>query len=446
MKIRTVEELCEIFWQMEVNEDLLHWEICGVKAWQANRASIIARIAAKLGIVDDVPVKKNVNRTALLKRTLSALKGAVFYNPFVIKSKVDTIILESQRYKNVDGENLDIYTYTLEDELTRGGKKVLLLDQSVDGAHNKSPNKKRKYLDVMEIVEAIMLRVYRPKISEEQKLERRRIIEYVKKNTGVKISLATEAQIIRFKTRYHFYDILFSFLKPEVVYCICSYGGLAPMIKAAKDNKIEVIELQHGNFSKYSLGYSYPNNRDDNDIDYFPNKFYVWSDYWLNRVEMPIGKEKIVPYGFGYMKRRKEKYKYHKKEKNQIVILSQWTIATGLADTIYREINRLEHCQIKYKLHPAEYGFWHKTASLVELSKRDNVEIVQDGDLYEIFATSQYQIGVNSTALYEGLEFDLTTVIVDIPGMVKEEDLIEQKKAITFDEFLMRIDKNGANQ
>ncbi len=66
--------------------------------------------------------------------------------------------------------------------------------------------------------------------------------------------------------------------------------GRGELIKAANDLNIEIIELQHGTYSKYHLGYSFPNNNNNNKHTYFPTKFYVWNKYWkdLNKLSNTI--------------------------------------------------------------------------------------------------------------------------------------------------------------
>jgi hypothetical protein len=49
--------------------------------------------------------------------------------------------------------------------------------------------------------------------------------------------------------------------------------------------------------------------------------------------------------------------------------------------------------------------------------------------LYKLFAESETQVGVYSTAVYEGLAFDLDTYILDAPGSSRMEHLIEQGAA-----------------
>ena len=59
-----------------------------------------------------------------------------------------------------------------------------------------------------------------------------------------------EKEIRRFQLEKDFYHRLIVNKKPREIYCVNSYGGLAPMIDAAKDAGVTVIELQHGTVSK----------------------------------------------------------------------------------------------------------------------------------------------------------------------------------------------------
>ena len=69
-------------------------------------------------------------------------------------------------------------------------------------------------------------------------------------------SLFREA-IIDYNTRYKYYFDLFEKSDIEKIIMLVAYG-LGSILKAAKDNGIEVIEFQHGIFNKYHLGYSFP--------------------------------------------------------------------------------------------------------------------------------------------------------------------------------------------
>ena len=84
---------------------------------------------------------------------------------------------------------------------------------------------------------------------------------------------------------------------------------------------------------------------------------------------------------------------------------------------------------IFYKLHPGEYGRFKLYPAYIDLSKYKNVKFVEDVDLYSLLASSEYHVGVFSTALYEGMEFGCKTLILDLPGIEYVTDLLTTGKA-----------------
>jgi UDP-N-acetylglucosamine transferase subunit ALG13 len=200
------------------------------------------------------------------------------------------------------------------------------------------------------------------------------------------------------------------------------------LVAAAKANNIEVIEIQHGTISPYHLGYNFPNC--EHELDYFPDTFYSFGDYWSEIVDFPIDKKKVILYGFPYMKTRKAKYKNIKKKEKQILFISQGAIGKELARFAYDAAQILKDYSIVYKLHPGEYDRWEKEyKELVLANKLDNFEIVDNNkiELYNYFAESEYLVGVFSTAIYEGLAFDCKTILVDLPGIEYMKYLIEKE-------------------
>jgi hypothetical protein len=81
--------------------------------------------------------------------------------------------------------------------------------------------------------------------------------------------------------------------------------------------------------------------------------------------------------------------------------------------------------KIVYKLHPGEYARWKKEYPwLVDA----DIKVIEDDSvsLYQLFAESKIQIGVNSTAIYEGLSFGLRTFVLNLPGVEYMEDLAKE--------------------
>ena len=208
--------------------------------------------------------------------------------------------------------------------------------------------------------------------------------------------------------------------KPKAIYVIVSYGK-AELIKVAKELNIPVIELQHGTFSKYHLGYSFPQHKN---LDYFPDQFWVWNEYWQNLIKLPIAKENIKVFPFQYMEKLKLKYKLQK-IKNQLVVLGQGGVTDNIAKKIINHLEYFNKFNIVLKLHPEEYGKSHLYQNLQKLRKLHKIDILEDVDLYQLLAESEYQAGVFSTALYEGVEFGCKTILFNLPGIEYMEKFIE---------------------
>ena len=65
---------------------------------------------------------------------------------------------------------------------------------------------------------------------------------------------------------------------------------------------------------------------------------------------------------------------------------------------------------------------------LVEADKNPNFTVIDNSQtpLYKLLAESKYLIGAFSTAIYEGLQFDCISFIVDLPGVESLETLIDK--------------------
>jgi hypothetical protein len=441
LKIATVKELCEVIWEAERRFDLLSWKVNGVHLWQAKRMAFYYSLAQKACVLE-LPQRKPISGYLdRLKMWASLLRGAVLYNPLVGGEQLGALIFETQRHQQVGGENLDIFTCHLAQDLGEKEISFHLLDRFYNGRHRKQRHSSRRYLDYMDLKVAIGTRIGRCQVPEADTRKIEEIESYFEKEIGVYANLFDNHQraLHRFLLRYEFFRHLFKLREPKEIYCVDSFSGLAPMIKAAKEMALPVIELQHGTFSKYHLGYSFPDWPQGKQLPYFPNKFYVWNKYWKDKIQLPIDNDNVVCYGNKFFDQQKSKYGEIEKKKGQIVVISQGVIGGRLSSLILEHAGKLSSHKIVYKLHPGEYDRWRDYESLVVLSKMENVEIATECDLYRVFAQSEYQIGVFSTAIYEGMAFGVKTVLAQLPGIEYMEDMLKDNTAITFDQFIENL-------
>jgi hypothetical protein len=212
-------------------------------------------------------------------------------------------------------------------------------------------------------------------------------------------------------------------IDPEVAVLTSSYNGRETFVEACQAEDVPVVELQHGVVTSYHMGYSYP--YDDKNV--FPDYFFSFGDYWSEAVDLPLPDENVIPIGYPFLETRAAEYRSIETER-QIVVISQPPYGESLSRfaVALSESAAIDEAVV-YKLHPKEYADWkkrypHLVGSAVEVS-------AGEPPLYELFAESHAQVGVDSTALYEGLRFELDTYILDEAGSVQMEYLLSNSHA-----------------
>ena len=208
---------------------------------------------------------------------------------------------------------------------------------------------------------------------------------------------------------------------PKVIVLVTGYGK-QNLIEAAKRLRIPVVELQHGVIYPMHLAYNYPTSYIPTSV--FPDYILVWGDYWKESADFPLESDRIVSVGYPYMNLQKEKYSKIQRKK-QILFISQGGLGSSISNFA---VNLFEHLgkdyEIVYKLHPGEWHNWRqKYPELVDsgLTVLDTASEI----LYKLFAESMIQIGVSSTAIYEGLAFGLRTFLIDTISVEFMNRLVE---------------------
>jgi len=422
----SIEEHCNFVLYLEYKYNLLDFEIDGVKIWQYLRVELDYKLAQEVGLYEQPHTI--LSRKSKIQSLLRYLKNTLFDNIFTLK-KAKTIIFADPRVVEIDGEYIDIYTKYLIDEL-EDKETILEIEYPYLGKHEKKRQKYTNYADWIILLSQINLFFEKVEITSSQYQRVQLIEDEINSFYHSNINLIDffKPRIKRFKATYKVYQKVFKTVNPNRIFLTNSYGK-APLIKSAKDNNIEVIELQHGILGKYHMGYSFPNR--DRELDYFPDKLYVWNSFWKELVSLPISDENIVVDTFRYYNYQKNIYSKVKRKENQVLVLSQGALGNAIAEAILRNYDRFSTHEIFYKLHPGEYDRWESYKALVELNKFENVKIVKnDYPLYYLFATSAIQIGVFSTAIYEGIEFGCHTILLNLTGIEYIQQLIELKDEI----------------
>jgi rRNA-processing protein FCF1 len=256
-------------------------------------------------------------------------------------------------------------------------------------------------------------------------------------NVGIDvIARAQEAIHIR-NTTLPLYERLLNRIRPEVVVIVVSYGK-ETLIEACKRNGIPVVELQHGVIYDFHFGYSYPEGETKTT---FPDYLLTFGEFWNETARYPIPDKQVISVGYPYLETRLKTYE-NVENVPQLLFISQGTIGEQLSKfaLAVHESDEVNH-EVVYKLHPGEYDRWENEYPW--LAKSD-VRVIEESTppLYRLFAESSAQIGVGSTAIYEGLCFDLQTFVFDTDGADVLRPLVDSETAVvveTVDELAMSL-------
>lgn len=429
--MKSVKELCEVIWCLEAKYSLLDFEIDGVKPWQFRRLQLYFVLSEKADVLEQSQPKLSALR--MVASLFMLVKNSFLNNPFLAK-KTEIVIFPHERSKLVNNEHIDIYTHYLKKDLNDNNISYTEMERPFLAEHIRKKDSNKRYLDFIILLGNILKFFVKTDVKPNQEKIFTNLDKDLKDKLGIKFDSRKFllAAVRRFKINYYLYSLLFKKLKPKQINIVIAYAH-GDVVKAAKDLGITVNELQHGNFSKFHLGYSFPKRKKA--LDYFPDNLLVWNQYWKDMIDLPIKKENIKIKPFKYLEKEKVNYIDNKKIKNTLIILSQGAISQQLSKLILDKFNLFENMEITYKLHPGEYERWEENSFLVELNSKENLTIAFDINLHEIFSVTEYQLGVFSTALYEGIEFGCKTMIADLPGVESMQKFIKYHQLIKYNGF-----------
>jgi hypothetical protein len=199
---------------------------------------------------------------------------------------------------------------------------------------------------------------------------------------------------------------------PKFVVMLTSYGKEG-IIAACQELGIPSVELQHGTISHFSAQYFYPPGVTKT---LFPDYFLSYSNYFTEILEASNLKTKVITFGNPEME-NSVFFANRNVKKKKILVLSQWTVRNDLLD-LTLDLSRMwsDQYEIVFRLHPKEA----KIRSCVENLFGNTAVCVadqSDASLSKMQMDAEFQVGVYSTALFEGMALGCKTFVLDVAGV-----------------------------
>ncbi len=416
-------EIRERFLEIEKSNNLNNITVYGYNFWAYNRYSIYSEFERKLKVLEspheNVKVKEQIVR--YIKNTPLVLLKNIrrFFYRINNRHNVVTLVKCHSRRNLIDGKFKSIYT----DYLFPNGNDTLSYESSDLYTHH-SPcyTENIVFLDSIELkgrMEYLLNEVLKLRTHTELSNSIRDILFPILESLISETSIIIDKNLILNNIVKHYYLVKYSkhFWKKELmryrvnlVVLVVSYDLYSmSLCEEAHRHSIPVIEMQHGTITKSHIAYQC---KDDSFLTIFPDYIFTFSKFWTNEINISNKQVKILPIGFAYFNAQKFKYSINDYYKKTILIISQKTkgselarIARKISDSIKKRENGYK---IVYKLHPSE--FLTARDLYPELFLDQNINIVSsDPSLYQLFSEATVQLGYDSTALFEGMGFGLTT-------------------------------------
>lgn len=208
-------------------------------------------------------------------------------------------------------------------------------------------------------------------------------------------------------------DWLLDRVQPRLLLNVVHYNWPAlALTDRAHRRGLAVAELQHGTVSPEHIAYNTASGtRSSTTPDYFLSFGEFWSDM-VAGLGLPAAH--APPIGFSWLENRISEVR--RAPTKALLVLSQRSIGVELSRLAVEAAKLLvpHGWRVVYRLHPGEVGDyrermpWLVTAPLEVSDTR--------ADLYGQFGEAGAQLGVYSTALFEGVAFSLPTLVARLPG------------------------------
>lgn len=431
------------FLQFEKHNLLFEKKIRSINYWHLIRFSIYNELIEKNQPIGQAHTKPSSRRMG--KRIFSKFKqipNCITKNPLYFTKSSDILIFNHQR-RVKNGLFYDcIYTDPL---IKSFGYTYSIIEEPYLERHYKPvSNQNIKYTDYIDLKVGIIRRLKKNNIFNNEDIEElKNLVTLINKEFTMELDIhiwveKISSMIELYYYRYKYYDKLIKKVNPKVILEVVSYGGLRFLINdIAKKRKIPTIELQHGTMGKYHVAYNFAEKIK---LDTFPQYEFLFGPFWKEYTRFPIKDDKIKIVGWPYLEEKVKEYKSKNLNNNdsrkKILFISQGTIGKELskiAVEISKKLDKKKY-MIIYKLHPGEYDRWKKEypwlldAGLEVIDNNEN-------DIHHFFAQADIQIGVYSTALFEGLKYGLKTYICKLYGYEFMEELYNNNLAILVDNY-----------
>lgn len=419
----TMVELHQTFLELEEAAGLWDLRARGLRYWHYIRYDVWLKLLRDRGLVGGTPHgswRDRSLRSLVSDQSLRRLATTLRRSLWTGLEPVDLLVFNHPRHVLEGGGWRCAYTAPLLDGLERS---CCVIEQGFQGRHYwPNPTPGVRYLEWAKLAayaraaprgELLLRRGDRTAARRWARLLRRRLgggpsedqaIEMLR--AAVRHGLALEA----------LYDWLLDRVQPKLIVQVVHYSFRnLPMTSLAHRRGVPVAELQHGFVGPTHLAYNLAPGRTP---ETFPDHLLLFGSLWRQMTPgLPLPPERTPAIGFARLEALRGQPPRPRGSARRVLFISQGTIGVELSRIAVELARRFEgtDLQVVYRLHPSEAASWRQRYPWLDGAPLEVSDRPED-DIYDAFRAAHVQVGVYSTALFEGLAFGLPTFVVTLAG------------------------------
>ena len=419
----SAEGVLEVFERVERALALDERRIDGIPWWDLARHPFHRTALTALGLGDLEPPPRTTHLDGLARGfsvVMNLLRAVTTRSPRRARKR-SVLIVGHPRRRKVDEHWVDLYVDPLL-ALLPADRPVEVLEEPIDFEHRRpAATRGLRYLDALR-ARARWAERRDPGLNAAARDEVRKVAERFEAELGVRLDLEAlvALELRRWRARHPRYRALLAALEPEVLLVVRA-ARQEPLVAAARELGIPVAELQHGSPARGKLNYDYSSGIAKTT---FPDLFASFGRFWTDAVVLPRGDAATEVLGFPWLSAQRARHT-HVEKRARLLVLSQRDVASALVAFCVALRARLPiGIEVLYKPHPEDL---RRGAGGLEALRSAGVVVVEDpnADLYALQASARWQLGVYSTALYEGIAFGCATFVLRAAGAEQMTRLVD---------------------
>lgn len=447
--------------KVEEKYDLLDKKIDGFQYWIYCRFEVwyLYVFLLKTGRLSETPaVGTMCDKLPTLLGDVVSLTKCALHKGSVLEKRYDVCFMDHERRQRIGNCYECIYT----DFMTDFFPNSFTMERTYRHRHlQPAKTQNLMYIDAIEVKSNLYsLLNRRCKTSSYRKWKRvltkelREPMKELGDFYGVDVDVEKICEIILkyyyiYKIKLPYFSKILRKYQPRMIVQVVGYNmDCMIMNELTHDSDVPTVELQHGTIGKEHLMYGFNNENGKKEIRQFAKNLFCFSDFFLKGTKLP--QTKVWSIGYPFLERMKETYppKQNKDSGITILFLSQLRYGKELAEIAGKCRSILKDVRIIYKLHPKEFAVWRELYPGLRL---DGIEVVDnmDKNVYQCFAEADVQVGGNTTAIYEGLAYELPTFILDYEELGEARELYIEGVAQIFkdaEELVNLLNNNNTSE